>query len=278
MIQIGQYNTLPVTRKTANGLYLGDQDIEEVLLPWKYAPQNTSIGDQLRVFIYFDSEDRMIATTLKPKITLHRFAYLQVKDVTPHGAFLDWGLEKDLFVPFREQPRKMLKGKYYLVYLYLDEDSERLAASARITRFLNNRELTVKEGDEVEVLIWEPTDLGMNVIVNQQYKGLIYYNELHAQVQPGDTRRGYISKIREDNKLDVVLQKPGYENIEPSIEKILQVLRTRGGYLPLTDKSEPNEIAKLLEMSKKTFKKAIGSLYKQRLVRLEDDGVYLQGK
>lgn len=276
MINIGQYNALRVTRKTAQGLYLGDEEIEEVLLPWKYAPQETSISDELRVFVYLDSEDRMIATTLEPKITLHRFAYLPVKAVTQHGAFLDWGLEKDLFVPFREQRQKMIVGKSYLVYLYLDEDSERLAASSRLNRFLSNKELTVKEGDEVEVLIWEPSDLGMNVIINQQHKGLIYFNELHAQLQTGDVRRGYISKIREDNKLDVVLQKPGYENIEPNVEKILQKLRERGGYLPLTDKSEPHEIAKLLEMSKKTFKKAIGLLYKQRLIHLEDDGIYLK--
>ncbi len=276
MINIGQYNLLRVTRKTAQGLYLGDEEIEEVLLPWKYAPQEISISDELKVFVYLDSEDRMIATTLEPKITLHHFAYLLVKAVTQHGAFLDWGLEKDLFVPFREQRQKMIAGKSYLVYLYLDEDSERLAASSRLNRFLSNKELTVKEGDEVEVLIWEPSDLGMNVIINQQHKGLIYHNELHAQVQAGDVRHGYISKIREDNKLDVVLQKPGYENIEPNVEKVLQKLRERGGYLPLTDKSEPDEIAKLLEMSKKTFKKAIGSLYKQRLIRLEEDGIYLK--
>lgn len=275
MIELGKYNTLAITRKTAQGLYLGDPDVEEVLLPWKYAPANAKESDELQVFVYNDSEDRMVATTLEPKITLHQFAYLRVKDATAHGAFLDWGLEKDLFVPFREQPHKMQKGKSYLVYLYLDEESERLVASARITRFLNNKELSVKEGDEVELMIWESTDLGINVIINQKHKGLIYHNELFAQVQPGDVRRGYIGKIREDNKIDVLLQKPGYENIEPNIEKILQALRERGGFLPLTDKSEPHEIAKLLEMSKKTFKKAIGSLYKQRSIRLEEDGIYL---
>ncbi|MDX1940468.1 MAG: S1-like domain-containing RNA-binding protein [Saprospiraceae bacterium] len=275
MIELGKYNTLAITRKTAQGLYLGETDVEEVLLPWKYAPANAKEGDEISVFVYNDSEDRMVATTLEPKITLHQFAHLRVKDVTAHGAFLDWGLEKDLFVPFREQPRKMLKGKSYLVYLYLDEESERLVASARITRFLNNKELTVKEGDEVEILIWESTELGVNVIINQRHKGLIYHNEFFAQAQPGEVRRGFIGKIREDNKMDVLLQKPGYENIEPNLEKILNTLRERGGFLPLTDKSEPQEIAKLLEMSKKTFKKAIGSLYKQRSIRLEDDGIYL---
>ena len=275
MIEIGQYNSLPVTRKTLHGLYLGDEDVEEVLLPWKYAPPNTSIGDTVRVFIYLDSEDRLIATTLTPSITLHRFAYLPVKEVTAHGAFLDWGLEKDLFVPFREQPRKMVKGNRYWVYLYLDEASGRLAASARVTRFLDNKNLTLQVGDEVEALFWETTDLGVNLIINHRYKGLIYHSDLYASIQPGETRRAYISKIREDNKIDVVLRKPGYEGVEPNAEKILQFLRAKAGFLPLTDKSDPEVIAQWLEMSKKTFKKAVGALYKQRLIRLDTDGIYL---
>ncbi len=275
LIRLGEYNTLTVSRKTPQGLYLGDPEVEEVLLPWKYAPANTLLDTTLRVFVYLDSEDRLIATTLEPKITLHRFALLEVKDVTQHGAFLDWGLDKDLFVPFREQSRKMEKGQHCLVYLYLDEESERLAASSRLNRFLSNTELSVKEGEEVEAIMWEPTELGMKVIVNQQHKGLIYHNELHAQVRTGDIRRAYIRRIREENKLDVALQPTGYKSVVTGAGKLLQTLRDRGGYLPLTDHSDPAEISKLLEMSKKTFKKAVGALYKERIIRLEANGIYL---
>ncbi len=275
LIHVGEYNTLTVSRKTPQGLYLGDPEVEEVLLPWKYAPANTLPDTTLRVFVYLDSEDRLIATTQEPKITLHRFALLEVKDVTQHGAFLDWGLDKDLFVPFREQSRKMEKGQHCLVYLYLDEESERLAASSRLNRFLSNTELSVKEGEEVEAIMWEPTELGMKVIVNQQHKGLIYHNELHAQVRVGDVRRAYIRRIREENKLDVALQPTGYKSVVTGAGKLLQTLRDHGGYLPLTDNSDPAEISKLLEMSKKTFKKAVGALYKERIIRLEANGIYL---
>ena len=278
MINIGLYNTLPIVRKTPQGLYLGNPDEEEVLLPWKYAPKSAVEGESLTVFVYLDSEDRMIATTLQPKVLLHEFACLEVKATTPHGAFLDWGLEKDLFVPFREQAQRMLVGQSYLVYVYLDKESDRLVASSKLGKFLKNTAIDLQEGEEVEIIIWEPTALGMNVIVNQKYKGLIYHNEIFARIQPGDVRKAYISKIREEQKIDVVLQKPGYERIEPTAAAILSRLKSAGGFLPLTDKSEPHEVASLLEISKKTFKKAVGTLYKQRLIRLEADGIYLMDK
>lgn len=275
MIEIGKYNTLEVLRETRIGLYLGGRGDEEILLPGMQVPEGVSVGDQLEVFIYRDSEDRLIATTQKPKVTLHEFAYLTVRAVDRNGAFLDWGLEKDLLVPFREQRRKMRAGEAYLVYLYLDDLTQRLVASAKLKRFLDNQTLTVRHGEEVEVLIWEPTDLGMKVIVNRRHLGLIYHDELFARVQPGEIRKGYIKKIREDNKIDVTLQRPGYQKIEPNAEKILARLRANEGFLPLTDKSAPEEIKQRLEMSKKTFKKAVGLLYKERLVRLEPDGIYL---
>lgn len=275
MIQIGQYNTLKVARETKSGLYLADEEGQEVLLPGKYIPKDIKTGDEIAVFIYKDSEDRLVATTQQPKITLHQFAYLQVNAVNPYAAFLDWGLEKDLFVPYREQPEKMVQGKFYLVYLYLDEKTDRLVASGNVGRYLNNEELTVEVGQEVDVLIWEPTDLGFNVIVNNLHKGLIYHNELFAPVKPGDVRKGYIKKIREENRIDVQLQKSGYDNIEPNAGKILTQLKAQGGFLPLTDNSAPEDITNQLEMSKKTFKKAIGLLYKQQIIRLADDGIYL---
>ena len=275
MIEIGKYNTLEVLREKSVGLYLGDGEGQDVLLPGLYVPEKTKVGDQLEVFIYKDSEDRLIATTKKPKVTLHQFALLTVKMVDSNGAFLDWGLEKDLLVPYSEQLNKMRPGHSYLVYLYLDELTQRLVASAKLMRFLSNQELSVQYGQEVEVLIWEPTDIGWRVIIDQKHVGLIYSDELFARVKPGDTRTGYIKKIREDNKIDVSLQRPGYQKVEPNAEKILIALKSAGGFLPLTDTSAPEEIKSRLEMSKKTFKKALGALYKQRLVRLAEDGVYL---
>lgn len=275
MIKIGKYNLLKVLRETSVGVFLGDNEGNEVLLPQKYVPKETSIDDNIEVFVYRDSEDRLISTTLKPKIQLFQFAVLQVVMVNQVGAFLDWGLEKNLFVPFREQTVKMSKGRWYMVYLYLDEQTDRLVASSKINRFLSNEKLTVKEGDEVDVMIWETTDLGVNVIINDSHKGLIYHNEFFAQVEPGDLRKGYISKIRDDNKIDVQLQMPGIANIEPSAARILEILKNHDCFLPLTDNSDPEEIARRLEMSKKTFKKAIGSLYKQRMIEIEKHGIRL---
>lgn len=275
MIQIGQYNTLKVNRETKSGLYLADEEAQEVLLPGKYIPKDIKTGDELTVFIYKDSEDRLVATTEQPKISLHQFAYLQATAVNAYAAFLDWGLEKDLFVPYKEQPQKMIAGKWYVVYLYLDEQTDRLVASANVHRFLKNEALTVQVGDEVDVLIWESTDLGYNVIINNVHKGLIYRNELFTPVKIGDIRKGYIKKIREENRIDVQLQKSGYDNIEPNTGKILAQLKAQGGFLPLNDNSSPEDITFQLEMSKKTFKKAIGLLYKQQVIRLAEDGIYL---
>ena len=275
MIQIGQYNTLKVSHETKSGLYLADEEGQEVLLPGKYIPKDIKTDDELSVFIYKDSEDRLIATTEQSKITLHQFAYLQAVDVNAYAAFIDWGLEKNLFVPYKEQPQKMIAGKWYIVYLYLDEQTDRLVGSANVHRFLKNEELTVQPGEEVDILIWQSTDLGYNVIINNLHKGLIYSNEIFTPVQIGDVKKGYIKKIREENKIDVELQKSGYENIEPNADKIVAKLKAHGGFLPLNDRSAPEDITQQLEMSKKTFKKAIGLLYKQQVIRLADDGIYL---
>jgi len=275
MIPLGTYSTLTAKRQLLQGIYLEDAEGDEVLLPNKYIPNGLQLEDEISVFVYTDSEDRIIATTIKPKILLHEFACLEVMAVTKFGAFLDWGLEKDLFVPFKEQKLKMKEGNSYIVYLYNDEESDRLVASAKIFKYLSNEELTVKEAEEVDLLIAEPTDLGVNVIINNRHRGLIFRNEIFQNLELGDRVKGYIKKIRQDNRIDVSLQPQGLKNIEPSAAKILDYLKRNQGFMSLTDKSRPEEIMAKMEMSKKSFKKGLGNLYKQKLVRLEKNGTYL---
>ncbi len=277
MIFLGKYNRLRAVRQTDNGIYLTDREgSREVLLPNKYIPEaGLDEGEYLKVFVFKDSEDRITATTVEPKIKLNEFACLQVREVNNIGAFLDWGLEKDLMVPFKEQPGRMNAWGWYMVYLYLDEETERLVASGRYLKFLQKDFPDFKPGQIVDVLIDNPTDLGINVIVNQQYRGLVYENELFEQVERGDHRKGYIKAVRPDGKLDVTLQRPGYGKVEPNSQKLLAKLKDNNGFLPFTDKSSPEDIVRVFEMSKKTFKMTLGTLYKQRLVRIETDGIYL---
>ncbi|CAH0994882.1 Conserved virulence factor B [Emticicia aquatica] len=275
MLHLGVKNTLKILRGTSVGMFLGDDEENDVLLPKKYVPENAIVGDDIEVFIYKDSEDRIIATNLEPKIQLNEFACLQVKAVTAIGAFLDWGLEKDLFVPFREQNKKMEEGKWYAVYLYLDDETDRLVASCKVNRYFEKENIDLKIGQEVDLLIFEETDMGLNAVINNKYKGLIYENEIFQRVKVGSRTKGFIKNIREDKRIDLSLQKQGYENIEPNAERILNKLKSNNGFLDITDKSDANYVMYQLEMSKKTFKKAIGALYRQRIVRLEDDGIYL---
>jgi len=210
-----------------------------------------------------------------PKVTLNSLAYLRVKDMNRYGAYLDWGLDKDLFVPHREQIDSMNQGQSYLVYMYLDEETNRLAATQKVDKYLDNETITVEEGDKVDLWIWKKTDLGYKVVINEQHEGLIYHNEFFTDVNYGDQETGYIKKIREDQKIDVTLRPIGYKKVEPNADHIMQRLQQVGGYLDLHDKSDPDEIRDRLEMSKKTFKKAIGRLYSEDLIRIEDDGIYL---
>jgi predicted RNA-binding protein (virulence factor B family) len=274
MIETGKYNTLKIARETQVGLYLTDGN-EDILLPNKYIPRVYEIGEELTVFVYLDHEERPVATTLKPYVTLDNFAWLRVNYVNKFGAFLDWGLEKDLFVPFREQARPMEKGKRYLVFMYKDHETNRLAASSKINQFLDNDNLTVEEGEKVDLIVSHITDLGINVIINGLHKGLMYKGEVYEDLRTGDKVTGYIKTIRPDKKIDVTLQKPGVEAIEPNAEKILDELRANRGFLRLNDDSHPEDIKTVLKMSKKAFKKAIGSLYKQKLIEIKEDGVYL---
>ena len=275
MLNLGVYNQLTILRRTSVGMYLGDEDGNDVLLPNKYIEETFQVGDVIDVFVYKDYEQRWIATTLKPYIQLHQFAFLRVRDVSPTGAFVEWGLEKDLLVPFKEQNTKMQAKQSYVVYLYKDEETERLVASCKLNRFLQNENLSINAGEEVDLLVFETTALGFNVIINQQHKGLIYHTEIFQPIHIGDQLRGFVKLIREDNGIDISLQPKGVQRLEEGAEKLINYLKKHKGFLPLTDKSEPDDILKLLQMSKKNFKKSLGILYKQRLVRLENDGTYL---
>ncbi len=281
MIEIGKYNTLTILRDTKVGLFLGNpvtdpEGIEDILLPNKYVPQKFEIGDELIVFVYLDHEERPVATTLEPYILLNEFALLRVNHVNQVGAFMDWGMEKDILVPFKEQARPMEKGKRYLVYLYIDEKTNRLVASSKTNQFLNNETLTIEKGEEVDLIVSHITELGINVIINEKHKGLLYKDEVYDDaIRTGDRMIGYIKNIRPDNKIDVSLQKQGYENVEPNAEKILDELRASRGFLRLNDNSHPEDIKTVLKMSKKTFKKAIGALYREKLIEIKDDGIYL---
>lgn len=281
MLEIGKYNTLTILRDTKVGLFLGDPEndpegIHDVLLPNKYVPKEFEIGEELIVFVYLDHEQRPVATTLVPYILLNEFALLRVNYINNVGAFMDWGMEKDILVPFKEQARPMEKGKRYLVYLYMDKQTNRLVASSKTNQFLNNDQLTVEKGEEVDLIVSHITDMGINVIINEQHKGLLYKDEVYDDsIRTGDRMRGYIKNIRPDNKIDVAPQVQGVESIEPNAEKVLSELRASRGFLRLNDNSHPEDIKTVLKMSKKSFKKAIGSLYKEKLIEIKEDGIYL---
>jgi uncharacterized protein len=281
MIQIGKYNTLQILRDTKVGLFLGNPEkdpegIHDILLPNKYVPNEFEIGEEFTVFVYLDHEERPVATTLEPYILLNEFALLRVNYTNQIGAFMDWGMEKDILVPFKEQARPMEKGKRYLVYLYMDEKTNRLVASSKTNQFLKNENLDIQKGDEVDLIVSHITEIGINVIINEKFKGLLYKDEVYDDaIRTGDRMRGYIKTIRPDNKIDVALQIQGYESIEPNAEKILDELRANRGFLRLNDNSDPDDIKTILKMSKKTFKKAVGSLYREKLIEIKDDGIYL---
>lgn len=278
MLDLGTYHTLTIDRDTPPGLFLKDDKENEVLLPNKYKPETYEIGDEMEVFVYLDHSERPVATTLKPFVKLDEFGYLRCVETNNLGAFLDWGLEKHLFVPFMEQAYKMKKGEWYLIFCYLDLDSNRLVASSKVNSFLDNSEITVEPFEKVDLIVTNKTDLGFNVIVNKLHQGLIYKDDIFQRLQTGDKLTGFVKKTRSDGKIDIGLQRPGYRSIEPNAERILTELGLNDGFLPLHDKSSPEEIREQLEMSKKSFKKAVGSLYKQKLVELKEDGVYLSGE
>ncbi|MBJ6369398.1 CvfB family protein [Snuella sedimenti] len=275
MIHLGQVNTLEILRETDHGLYLIDETDNEVLLPNRYVPESFKIWDKLDVFVYLDNEERPVATTDVPYVQRDEFALLRCNQVTEYGAFLDWGLVKELFCPFKEQAFKMKPGGWYLVYCYLDEKTDRLVASSKTNQFLNNKELTVEPFEEVDLIVSHPSDIGMNVIVNKKHLGLIYKDQIFTDISIGDRLKGIVKKIRPGNKLDIVLGQIGYRSIEPNADRIMKELEDNSGYLNLTDKSDPEAIKAQLQMSKKNFKKAVGTLYKKRFITIKSDGIYL---
>tara|TARA_B110000003_G_scaffold15241_1_gene14924 strand:+ start:1281 stop:2114 length:834 start_codon:yes stop_codon:yes gene_type:complete len=275
MIRLGEYNTLEILRETDPGLYLGDTEENVVLLPHRYKPENFNIGDMLEVFVYLDYEERPVATTLTPHVLLNDFGYLHCSDVNEFGAFMDWGVQKQLFVPFKEQARPMKVGNWYIVYLSMDEQTSRLVGSSKTNKYLNNDTVTLEKFDEISIMVTHITDLGANVIINGKHKGLIFINDIFEDIRTGDTMKAFVKSVREDNKIDVVLQSPGYRSIEPNANFILDELKAAGGFMPLHDKSDPQDIKNELGMSKKSFKKAIGTLYKDKQIVIKPDGIEL---
>jgi len=275
MIEIGKINKLSAVRETDVGLFLGDGAGNEVLLPNSHIQSGYKKNDKLEVFVYSDSEGRLIASTRKPVVELDNFVCLRVNSVTEKGAFLEWGLEKDLFVPQGEQKFSMEEGKYYVVRVYLDDVSKRIVGSSKIDKFVSNEDLKLEGGQEVEIMITEESPLGYSCIINGLYKGLIYHNDVYQDLFVGDELTAYVKMIREDKLVDISLQKGGFKNVLSATEIILGYLENNDGYLNLHDKSSPEEIAEKFSMSKATFKKSIGVLYRHRKVLIKPDGVYL---
>lgn len=278
MVEIGKYNTLTVVKVVDFGVYLDGGEWGEILMPKEYVPANCFPDDEVNVFVYFDSEDRIVATTEVPAIQVGEFAYLRVVAVSQVGAFLDWGLRKDLLVPFREQRDPMVEGKYYLVYAYEDKASHRIAASTKIDKYLDQVFPEYEPKQEVDLLIARKTDLGYAVIINNEHWGLVYDNEIFQPLKIGQRTKGYIKAIREDEKLDVSLQAPGYAKIEGLAGVVLEKLKDYEGVLDLSDKSEPEEIYRVFGCSKKNYKKALGTLLKQGFIEISDKEVRLKSE
>ncbi len=273
MIEIGKYNKLRVKSTSTIGMYLNDGETD-ILLPGKYVPEGTSTGDLLDVFVYLDNENRPIATTLKPFACVGDFVFLKVKDVNAHGAFLDWGIAKDVFVPYAEQRTGMVKGEKYLVYLLIDKVSERISATSKWAKHIA-KDPDYEEGDEVQLLIAEKTELGFKAIIDNRYEGLVFANEVFSPLEPGNSVRGFIKALREDGKIDLRLQAKGYDAVQDAMNTIVESLKLNSGILSLGDKSTPEEIYNRLNMSKKIFKKAIGGLFKDQRINLSDFEIQL---
>ncbi|WP_374164973.1 S1 RNA-binding domain-containing protein [Arcticibacter sp. MXS-1] len=274
MIEIGKYNDLRITESTSSGFILSDGE-QELLLPAHFAPKGASKGDDVYVFAYINKEGTLVGTTQKPHACVGDFAYLKVVDENRDGVFMDLGIDKDVFVPNRQQKKKMLKGESYVVYVYLDESNGRLLASSRLSDFVEEEDIDLEEKEEVSLLICEPTDLGYNAIINNRYIGLLYQNELFTYVHPGDVRKGWVKRFRPDGKIDLSLQALGYEHILDLKERIFEELKAAGGVIELGDKSSPEEIYQRFQISKSAYKKTIGALYKERKIIVSDHEVRL---
>ena len=275
MIKIGQHNELKALRETTVGFFMGDEEGNDVLMPNKYVPDDFREGDMLEVFVYRDSEDRPVATTLMPKILLNSFAVLKCVAVDRVGAFFDWGMEKDLLVPFKEQNKNVRENHWYMLHMYLDEDTDRVVATTRWADYCEKEDIGLTTHEPVKLIVAERTDLGYNVVINNMYKGLLYENEIFETVHTGDRLNGYVKIVRPDLKIDVALQEAGHGNVTSGAREIIEYLEDNDGFMPLTDKSDPEDIKIALKMSKKNFKRALGALYKQKKVLIKPDGVEL---
>ena len=276
MVQLGKYNRLTVVKEVDFGIYLDGGEDLEILMPGKYVPEGTKAGDELRCFVYQDSEARLIATTERPYATVGEFASLKINSVNAVGAFADWGTSKELLIPHREQNVKMEEGHRYIVYIYIDTVSGRIVGTAKVDKYLDNVPPQYQENEEVDALVWKPTPLGYKVIINNKHTGLIYKNQIFQPVHVGEHLRAWVKGIREDDKIDLMLQPMGYRNVIDSVEAmILKGLHNNDGFLPLTDKTDPEVIADKLQCSKKNFKKAVGALYKKGRIKIEDEGIRL---
>lgn len=276
MVQLGQYNTLPVLKRVEFGLYLDGGDGLEILMPKRYVPEGAEVGDELRVFVYQDSEARLIATNEHPLATVGQFASMRINSVNQVGAFADWGTSKELLIPHREQAQRMEEGRRYLVYVYIDQVSGRIAGTAKLDKYLDNIPPSYEVNEEVEAIVWKPTPMGWKVIINHQHTGLLYKNQIYQELHTGERLRAWVRGVRDDDKIDLSLQPLGYRQmIDPAESAILKALHNHNGFMPLTDHSTPELIAFELQMSKKTFKKAIGALYKQERIELLPDGIRL---
>ncbi|MEG1580799.1 MAG: S1-like domain-containing RNA-binding protein [Bacteroidaceae bacterium] len=275
-IKLGSWNELTILRMVEIGAYLdGGEVAGDILIPQKYLPNGCQEGDQVEVFVYLDQDERLIATTETPKAEVGDFAFLQVAWINQYGAFLDWGLMKDLFVPFREQKLKMIKDKSYIVHVHIDEVTYRIVASAKIERYLSDEVPPYAIDDEVDVLVWQKTDLGFKVIVDNNYSGLLYENQIFRSIRTGDRMKAYVEQVRPDGKLDISLQRCGKGRIDDFSEVLFARLTEAGGFLPFTDKSEADDIINHFGVSKKTFKRAVGKLYKAKKILLEEEGIKL---
>lgn len=276
-LSLGRFNRLTIVRRAEQGLYLSGGP-EDILLPNRYVPDGAEIGDEIDVFVYLDNEERLIATTETPKAQVGDFAWLQVAWVNNFGAFLHWGLMKDLFVPFREQKMKMQKGKSYLVHLHIDPETYRIMASAKVERYLSTDFPPYHGGDEVDILVWQKTDLGFKAIVENRFSGMLFDAEIFRQLHSGDRLKAYVKQVRPDGKIDLSLQKKGQKAVHDFSDTLLEHLQNNGGFTPLGDKSPAEEIYALFGVSKKVFKKAAGDLYKQHLITIETEGLRMNEK
>lgn len=272
MVKVGEFNALRVIRTVDFGVFLDDEK-EGILLPKRFVPAGLKVGDELEVFVYHDSEDRLIATTQKPLGTVGDIVALKAVSATNQGAFLDWGLMKDLFVPKSKQLSTMRVGGTYIVKIYIDEQTGRVAATEKIENFLSNEDLGLKEKEPVDLLVYRRTDIGYLCIINGKHTGVLHFSDIYQNIQVGDRLKGYIRKIREENKIDLALGERGYQRVSGEAGKILEQLDQHGGFLPYHDKSDPEDIYDNLGMSKKAFKMAIGNLFKLKLIRIKENGI-----